>query len=67
MSANPVNGGMHAVVFVHDVSKRGILAFRGTDLDTAKSSGAADACADALLFGRDNYLGYDHHSCHPYA
>jgi hypothetical protein len=51
IDADPLGGGMHAVVFVEPATGRGVIAFRGTDLDGTQLSGAADACADALLFG----------------
>lgn len=43
------NGGMRAIAFTQGL--RGIIVFRGTDLDTTTRSGQADSCADSLLFG----------------
>ena len=43
-------GGMRALVFVQPSRRRGVVAFRGTDLDTSRPSGQADLCADKLLW-----------------
>lgn len=48
MDANPP-GGMRAIAFTSGA--RGIIVFRGTDLNTTGLSGQADNCADGLLFG----------------
>eukprot|EP00729_Bicosta_minor_P017853 gene17853-2790_t len=63
LDANPVAGGMHAIVFVEAPSPasaptsstpvaipRVVVAFRGTDLDITGASGQADSCADAMLW-----------------
>ena len=50
LTANPAAGGMRALVFLHPRLPRGVVAFRGTDLDPATVSGQADACADRILF-----------------
>ncbi|CAE7654960.1 rplX [Symbiodinium pilosum] len=47
--ANPVEGGMRALTFVQERSGRGVVVFRGTDLDSSGTSGQADACANAEL------------------
>jgi len=49
LSANPP-AGMRALLFIDPATRRGVVAFRGTDLDTCGISGQADACADHLLF-----------------
>lgn len=43
--------GMRALLFVQPSTRRGVVAFRGTDLNRSGVSGQADACADALLSG----------------
>jgi hypothetical protein len=45
---------MRALTFLHDDGSRGVLAFRGTDLNPSSVSGQADACADQLLWGDDD-------------
>ncbi|KAG8470517.1 hypothetical protein KFE25_008938 [Diacronema lutheri] len=47
---DPAAGGMRALVFADESSGRLLLAFRGTDLDNTTVSGAADACANLVLF-----------------
>ena len=47
---DPTGGGMRALAFVEDGGRRGIVAFRGTDLGRDRKSAAADACADAKLW-----------------
>mmetsp|Transcript_4479 Transcript_4479/g.10397 ORF Transcript_4479/g.10397 Transcript_4479/m.10397 type:complete len:295 (+) Transcript_4479:163-1047(+) len=48
LEANP-QAGMRALTFVQANSSRGVVVFRGTDLDSSGQSGQADACADAML------------------
>ena len=50
LEADPADGGMRALAWLHADGARAIVAFRGTDLDPRAPSGRADACADALLF-----------------
>ena len=50
LEADPADGGMRALGWLHADGARAIVAFRGTDLDPRAPSGRADACADALLF-----------------
>eukprot|EP00051_Salpingoeca_urceolata_P035907 m.31928 g.31928 ORF g.31928 m.31928 type:complete len:716 (+) comp9883_c0_seq1:77-2224(+) len=50
LQRDPAGGGMRALVFVHAASGRGLVAFRGTDLNTSGPSGQADNCADAQLW-----------------
>eukprot|EP00040_Diaphanoeca_grandis_P000990 m.17152 g.17152 ORF g.17152 m.17152 type:complete len:317 (-) comp11365_c0_seq1:248-1198(-) len=50
LTANP-RFGMRALLFLQPSTNRGVIAFRGTDLNESGKSGQADACADALLFG----------------
>lgn len=47
---DPPQGGMRALVFADERSGRLLVAYRGTDLDNSTVSGAADACANAVLF-----------------
>eukprot|EP00041_Stephanoeca_diplocostata_P025589 m.673117 g.673117 ORF g.673117 m.673117 type:complete len:1004 (+) comp22779_c0_seq1:150-3161(+) len=47
------DAGLHALLFLHNATGRGVVAFRGTDLDVSRKSGQADACADALLAGAE--------------
>ena len=42
--------GMRALTFVHNVTRRVLVAFRGTDLGLSKPSSIADKCADAMLW-----------------
>lgn len=49
--SNPRDGGMRALVFVQPSASRGVIAFRGTDLNRSTVSGHADSCADAVLLG----------------
>jgi len=50
---NPAGGGMRALAFVEPgLNTRGVIAFRGTDLNRSGVSGQADACADIFLEGR---------------
>ncbi|CAE7239178.1 rplX [Symbiodinium natans] len=46
--ANP-KGGMRALTFVQESAGRGVVAFRGTDLNPSGRSGQADACANEEL------------------
>ena len=48
LTANPP-AGMRALLFVHPGTRRAVVAFRGTDLNSSGVSGQADACADAAL------------------
>ena len=41
--------GLRALLFVQRATRRVVVAFRGTDLNRSCPSGAADACADAIL------------------
>jgi hypothetical protein len=47
---DPATGGMRALVFVQNATGRGVIAFRGTDLNDTNVSGQADHCADSLLW-----------------
>jgi len=47
---DPPTGGMRALVFVQNATGRGVIAFRGTDLNDTNVSGQADHCADSLLW-----------------
>ena len=54
---DPPEGGMRALVFLETREeieniglRRGVVAFRGTDLNPATPSGRADSCADAILW-----------------
>ena len=49
--ANPEEGGMRALTFAQQTSGRGVIVYRGTDLDPSGRSGQADACANAELAG----------------
>lgn len=42
--------GMRALLFVQTNTSRGVVVFRGTDLDMSGASGQCDACADRLLW-----------------
>jgi pimeloyl-ACP methyl ester carboxylesterase len=42
--------GMRALFFVDESTRRGVVAFRGTDLNTSSASGQCDQCADDLLW-----------------
>ena len=48
--ANPFVG-MRALAFVQRRTRRGVIAFRGTDLNFSQPSGQADRCANEVLFG----------------
>ena len=48
LTANPP-AGMRALFFYQPGTRRGVVAFRGTDLNHSTASGRADACADAIL------------------
>ena len=48
---DPPEGGMRALLFLDDATAKGVVAFRGTDLNAGSPSGRADACADRLLWG----------------
>ena len=48
-TANPP-AGMRALLFVQEASRRGVVAFRGTDLGPSGASSECDRCADALLW-----------------
>ncbi|CAK0846787.1 unnamed protein product [Prorocentrum cordatum] len=50
LEADPPEGGMRALVFLHAASRRGLVAFRGTDLNRTGASGQADFCAGRLLW-----------------
>ena len=47
---DPQAGGMRALVFVQPSHRRGVVAFRGTDLNSSSPSGQADMCADKMLW-----------------
>lgn len=47
---DPISGGFRAVVFKHPATRRGLIAFRGTDLNMTGLSGQADFCADKVLW-----------------
>ena len=42
--------GMRALFFVERATRRGVIAFRGTDLNMSSPSGRCDRCADLLLW-----------------
>ena len=48
LTANPP-AGMRALFFYQPSTTRGVVAFRGTDLDRSTPSGRAVACGDAIL------------------
>mmetsp|Transcript_3128 Transcript_3128/g.7078 ORF Transcript_3128/g.7078 Transcript_3128/m.7078 type:complete len:294 (-) Transcript_3128:335-1216(-) len=50
-TADP-SAGMRALLFVQRPTRRAVVAFRGTDLNTSTVSGAADRCADLALAGQ---------------
>lgn len=53
---DPSGGGMRALVFLEEAGGshgRGVIAFRGTDLNMGGVSGQADECADKLLWDDD--------------
>lgn len=56
LTANPPGGGMRALLFLQPRTQRGVVAFRGTDLDRHAASGQADACADHILFNESGAL-----------
>ena len=49
MTVNP-KVGMRALLFLQNSTRRGVVAFRGTDLNRSGASGRCDACADQLLW-----------------
>jgi hypothetical protein len=48
LESNPRGGGMRALTFLQASSQRGVVAFRGTDLNRSGVSGQADFCADTV-------------------
>lgn len=50
LTSNPEEGGMRALTFLR--GKRGVVAFRGTDLGPDPVSSLADRCANQVLSGR---------------
>ena len=63
LTANPP-AGMRALLFVQPSTRRAVVAFRGTDLNTSQASGQADACADAAMDGSERPSFCDHFSNH---
>jgi hypothetical protein len=55
LTADPP-AGMRALLFYQPQTRRGVVAFRGTDLDRRAASGQADACADHILFNESGAL-----------
>jgi len=53
LTEDPPDGGMRALTFLQKKSGRGVVVYRGTDLNTSSPGGQADRCADALLFDED--------------
>lgn len=60
LTENP-KAGMRALFFVQAARGRGVVAFRGTDLNVSGVSGQADRCADAALFGLSPAAPYCSH------
>lgn len=50
LTANPRGGGMRALYFYQPETQRGVIAFRGTDLNISGVSGQADRCGDMVLW-----------------
>ncbi|CAE8626377.1 unnamed protein product [Polarella glacialis] len=58
IQANPLEGGMRALTFYQ--GRRGVIAFRGTDLNVSGISGQADRCVAEVLEGQatlDDFCG----------
>lgn len=50
LEADPPGGGMHALVFWHADTQRGLVVFRGSDLGDNRVSRHADFCGQKVLF-----------------